>query len=390
MSSWETVLAGLDDDDPSVGWDGVLRAIEAGGGAADAEPLADPGPAHAGWHGALAALAEGSDGEEATLDEAGDPPPMAVAAIGGPEGGAGIGGPTDVHGHGLGHLLRPDAQRGAIVASAKAIKRELVAICSSAASHIVSIGASGAAAVPTGVLEDAEVTPGDAEMPDLAGGHPAPLEPDALARRDDVQPLEPLARATADLGTATEIAAAAVDHAMPQTVEEEDTRAQDMVNDWFQDAVTRVTSHAAAGDRYGLDPELAVTFKKAAAAALWSLCKRDVARMLETVCDHVARQGGEFLVWTEKLSADESTMPLRVFDTEVCATSGLGAPVSSAVAKPTSVIALRTSQAADTKLLQTGRWYGCLFLVNGVHIHLQLEVIVPHAGNVVHKSRRVL
>ena len=201
---------------------------------------------------------------------------------------------------------------------------------------------------------------------------------EALAVPAAVGALRHVAAAAQDLGLAVEQVSAMLGHSSKfEHLVDGDANRHEMVNERPHGTVDRISSKAAESDRHGVYYKTAAAYKTASSAAAWCLCRRDIATMLRHVCNEVCANGGEMLVWTEKLSFDEATMPLRVFDDEVVNSLGLGAAVDRSVAQPGRVITTRVSQKAPSKILQTARWYSCLFRVAGVYLHLQVEVLVP-------------
>ena len=359
------VLQGVSDEGTGAGdggWQGILEELQGDDSEADAAEEQCAGAA----------------GELASVEAAADTMVVATGAS------SATPGYHDAHGHGLGHMLAE--ARSAV--KARGIGEAIAAACASAIKRIALVSykvaggctdsASGGAAPPAaleaGSGGGAAAHYGFAPPPGAParGPHEAVAADHAAAMHTDV------AAATQDLGLAVERAAAALGPTadIPQ-LSEGDTNRESMVQDRFDATVARVSSQAAESDRHGVPVDIAATYKTATAAALWCLCRRDIGNMLRHLCSEVSAKGCDFLVWTEKISFDEATMPLRVFDDEVVNSAGLGRAVDQAVAQPGRVVTTRVSQAAPSKILQSARWYGCLFRVDGVHLHLQMEVLVP-------------
>jgi len=214
--------------------------------------------------------------------------------------------------------------------------------------------------------------------PQLA--HPQPDEPSgADAELARPQPDEPAALALAQrtvtpMGLAIEQAAFAVKHGM---LDSDKPERHDMVRQWFENVVASVSSKTAEADRSGVPPAIMIKYKHASAVAAWCLYARDASRMLGTLLDEVEHNGGELLLWSEFLSADETSLPLKVFDTEECSSSSLATGVARNLANPSVSISLKTSQTAITKILQSARSYACLFKVGSDFIHIEMEIPVP-------------
>ena len=380
-TGWDDALdelgAASDDD---TGWAGTLGELLRGAGGADS------GAADGDWQDLLEELqGDVSEAEEPIASAAVE---VAAVELSGSALAAGAEEMVaaeyhDPHAHGLGGFLL--GAKAAV--QVKGIRNAIAAACTSAIQKISSancIAAGGRSdsaicgAAPKGVIEAGSSGSAAASIPPSHGSASRSPEEVVAVVDEGAARHAQVAAAAQDLGLAVERAAAALGPgtSFPQLAEDDADR-QRMVEEWFDATVSRVSSQAAESDRHGVPSKIAASYKTATAAALWCLCRRDLRTMLSHVCSEVSAKGGELLVWTEKLSFDEATMPLRVFDDEVVNSAGHGRAVDESGTQPGRVITTRVSQAAPSKIMQSARWYGCLFRVAGVYLHLQMEVVVP-------------
>lgn len=113
-------------------------------------------------------------------------------------------------------------------------------------------------------------------------------------------------------------------------------------------------------------------FKQLVATASWLLVCRDSSRMVRQLLRDMINAGAKPLLWTEKVAADEASMPLTVYD-QFLSQSPDDAPAANA-----NSIMIHTKQASISKILQTNREYSCLFRQSdGTYANVTWEVPVP-------------
>ena len=378
MSGWPIVID--EDSLSSAGWTEALPA-ELGdrcGSGADGENMAAGAQLsrQVGWQNVI----ESEEGPAHENESAGSSDEASALTLAGQAGSPPAEGLADPFGHGLGDLLlgQRTVKQGIAVA-------KLVASACRDAALVIFGGIADLAPTPqhqdgsaadevahqSGGLFANEVGPPMGHAADEVAPYQVGGAPDLAANQPSG-----FANAVASIGLAIDRASAGVARGFAALVDD-DPRSASLVESWFGNTIHRATSKATAGDHARLPPEVVVTYKRSAASCVWSLGRRDLKGMLLALCREVSQADGHLLAWTEKLSADETTMPLRVFGTEACTSESLKSAVETSLRAPARTISTRVSQAAPTKVLQSARWYSCLFRVSGVHLHLQMEVVVP-------------
>lgn len=147
-----------------------------------------------------------------------------------------------------------------------------------------------------------------------------------------------------------------------------------MVALWLSPAPARVVSVEAEADSLGTTPRLVRKFRQLSASATHLVCMKDIGKMLRQLTDELMSQGAKCLLWTEKLAADETSLPLTVLDCETRGAVGLRSSMEATVL----VTKTLSKQASPSKILQTVREYAVLHeLQDGTRLHVDLEVPVP-------------
>ena len=110
-------------------------------------------------------------------------------------------------------------------------------------------------------------------------------------------------------------------------------------------------------------------------AAAVALERRDVVQAFRQLAYDIVRKGGAAMTFTEAVMYDETTMKSKVKDD-----AELVAPRNSsaqrAVVSADGLAVSKTSQSANTKLLQTRRAYAMLFELGGQFLHVEAECTV--------------
>jgi hypothetical protein len=108
---------------------------------------------------------------------------------------------------------------------------------------------------------------------------------------------------------------------------------------------------------------------------------RDAERMARMVKSEVEKSGGRSICFTEKLKADETSLPFKVFDVEgdAMVRPDAAAKMLKTVVPQDVVATTIVSQVSKrNKVLQTLRYYSLLFgLPDGKYLFIHFEVVVP-------------
>ena len=386
MVGWGSVLLAESDDEgsgptvgnrPAHGWAAVLDC-DSGWESSPDDHLCD----EQGWQ---AVLSEGSS-HDGSPTEGPDPPsdPTAIVEATFP---AAI--EVDVYGHGFapglsGHDAQPLPRLS--TAAVRDLQQGIVKLCAGWArcpKRCQSMGEHSAPRSgpvleelpPDGPAYNAVAEQGDTPAVD-APGHDCSDEqenPVALAQPQ-------LRHQSWDVAMAVERLAFAISTWQPKQLVEDYVGAgavPAMLAAWLGSEPHRVSSFAAEGDRFGTDDKTVMKLKQMAGSASWLLVCRDSARMVRQLVSTMANIGAKAILWTEKLAADETSLPLTVQDSEHFS-GGLLSTVDSLAVRQTTVTTT-SKQASPSKVLQTVRHYSCLFEMpgGGEFYHFEWEVPVP-------------
>lgn len=157
---------------------------------------------------------------------------------------------------------------------------------------------------------------------------------------------------------------------------------QDFMNDSLEVKGNNMTTLASLADRYGEEPKAIAQTKRRIAALAYVLVNHDFCHMAKQLHEEMLAIGAVPILWTEKIKADETTLRLRVADSEQptprvggqAQSSDVLAPVPSAARAYSTTFA----QSGPTKVLQTLRHYSLLYRSScGRFIRISFEVVCP-------------
>ena len=166
----------------------------------------------------------------------------------------------------------------------------------------------------------------------------------------------------------------------PAELQHDDSVVSRMIDEWTSNVESRVRSVAADSDYFKTSRDTVSKYRRLAAFACLLVQNRDVRLMLEKLIDQVKDAGGECLTWTEKISADETSLPLTVCDVEGVSGLARSASASSLIERSCSqqVVTVQAKQSAVSKILQTVRQYSFLFrMQSGMFIDIFVEIVCP-------------
>jgi hypothetical protein len=182
------------------------------------------------------------------------------------------------------------------------------------------------------------------------------------------------------LGHALERAAYIVQYVNHPRIVSSDLGVDRMVLELLESTGMHISSAAADAQKFDTDPHNVSKYKRLAASATYVMSRRDAEAMTRGLIADVKRLGGVCLTWTEKIKADETSLSLKVFDTEVATlTPAPDASVSSLATQTQQLATLSSAQKATTKILQTMLYYSLLFRVppQNTYLFVHFEVITP-------------